>query len=67
MGVGSEERKMVRKRKRHIGVDLVITTICLMAITTLLGKEINLTKLDITYLYMIVFLCVQSISQKGGD
>ena len=37
------------------------------AITTLLGKEINLTKLDITYLYMIVFLCVQSISQKGGD
>lgn len=56
---------MVRK-KRHIGVDLVITTICLMAITTLLGKEINLTKLDITYLYMIVFLCVQSISQKKG-
>lgn len=54
------------EKKRHIGVDLVITTICLMAITTLLGKEINLTKLDITYLYMIVFLCVQSISQKKG-
>ena len=59
-------RKQVKKKKRHIGIILVITTICLMTITTLL-EEMNLTKLDITYLYMLIFLCVKTISQDGGD
>lgn len=54
----------MKKEKKHIGVILVITIICLMLIATLLRKEINLTKLDLTYLYMLVFLCVKSIIQE---
>ena len=54
----------MEKRKKHIGIILVITTICLMIIATLLREEMNLTKLDLTYLYMLVFLCVKSISQE---
>lgn len=54
----------MKKEKKYIGVILVITIICLMFIATLLRKEINLTKLDLTYLYMLVFLCVKSIIQE---
>lgn len=60
-------KDQVKKKKRHIGIILLITTICLMVITALLGKEISLTKLDITYLYMLTFLCVKLLFQEGGD
>lgn len=57
----------MNKKKRHTGIILIITTICLMSITTLLEKEMNLTKLDITYLYMLIFLCIKSLIQEGRD
>lgn len=65
-GQGKESgvNKQVNKGKRHIGIILILTTICLAVITSLLGKDMNLTNLDITYLYMLIFLCIKSIIQE---
>ncbi len=55
------------KQKKHIGVILSITTICLIFIKILLGNEIVLTRLDITYLYMLIFLCIKSFVEERSD
>lgn len=58
---------ITKKKKQHIGIILLVTTICLMVIKTFLAKEMALTRLDYTYLYMLTFLCVKSIVQEGRD
>lgn len=57
----------MKKRERHTGVVLVVTTVCLIIITTFLRKGMTLTKLDVTYLYMLIFLCIKSLIQEGRD
>lgn len=56
--------EVTKKKKQHIGVILLITTICLIIIKNFLEMETTLTRLDITYLYMLTFLCVKSIIQE---
>lgn len=58
---------VTKKKKQHIGVILLITTICLIIIKIFLEMETALTRLDSTYLYMLIFLCVKSIIQEGRD
>lgn len=48
-------------------VVLIITTACFQIISEILGREIVLTKLDATYLFMLVFLCVNSLLNQRSN
>lgn len=43
---------------------LIITTACVMLIYNILSREESMTKLDLTYLFMLVFLCINSLLKK---
>ena len=51
------------KVKKCIWIDLVITTIVLEIIVAIIRKDMTITKLDITYLYMLIFLCARTLKE----
>ena len=51
------------KVKKCIWIDLVITTIVLAIIVAIIRKYMTITKLDITYLYMLIFLCARTLKE----
>lgn len=61
----SEVRKMARRKKQVKNV-LATTLVCIL-FCNLLGREMILTKLDISYLFMLIYLCVKSIFEESGN
>lgn len=52
--------------KKHIVVLLITVAICIL-IRNLLEVDELMTKLDVTYLYMLTYLCVKSLFEESGN
>lgn len=46
---------------------LIVTTVCFSLICIFLSKDKPLAKLDSTYLFMLIFLCVDSLLKKSSN
>ncbi len=54
------------RRKKQVKNVLATTLVCIL-FCNLLGREMTLTKLDISYLFMLIYLCVKSIFEESGN